>query len=221
MGPDMPPQLIVTFATPGPYAVELERLVRSLNGLGLLWVADVIPAGTWIDAVRMKPRKLLEWRRRYPGADLLFVDADSVMHRDPWPACDELCRVPGRQAPDLGLHRFQDAELLTGTILMPGRATRTERLLDAWVFEDETAPDYHQPQRVLNRLVTRTGSMYRIAALPPELCWIFDLSVEQYGSNREIIVEHLQASREFRKGLETSPLHRRRERVVELGKDGL
>jgi hypothetical protein len=51
-------------------------------------------------------------------------------------------------------------------------------------------------QKNLDQAVSETTDL-KIAELPPEYCFIFDLSRDYYG-NRKPVIEHFQASREKR-----------------------
>ena len=237
--------IIVTMATPGPYRREADRLAASALRLGLLFKCYELPAPdpvtaaspelVWKNAVRQKPAVLLAARRRHPDDAILYVDADAFLHGDPWPwlyrvwSCDLAChwlRLPGLPA-----------ELLTGTIYLPAassrdvpvggamRTRRTAEILSVWQARDTDAalrknpdsPYPRQPQKILRQILMEDrGTRYRTGELPPELCWIFDISSKAYG-DRVPVVEHLQASREYRHpGRQPWAVDARRHRLSEL-----
>ena len=78
---------------------------------------------------------------------------------------------------------------------LPANGPRTDELLDAWARADIEQPDLCQPQRVLQRIIENGD--YSVADLDARLCWIFDRSPQIYGP-QDPIIEHLQASREYR-----------------------
>jgi len=196
--------IIASYYTPGAYAAEADRLRKSLVALKIPHRIDKLPVHQqgWMQAVRAKPDMII---RQRGGGGLLFVDCDCVFHGDPRPIL--------RQLPpcDIGVHVFRGAEVLSGTIYLPGNNPKTDELLAEWSAEDKARPDARRPQRVLQRVLE--GGKYKVAQLPPELCWIFDLSKEHYG-DRAPIIEHLQASREYRNPDSSSRLlSNRRKRI--------
>ncbi len=182
--------IIVCYYTPGPYAAECHRLVRSIVRLGLPhFVEQMPPVKTWLEGVHLRPQFLRGCRELFPDRVLLSVDADAVVHSNPWPL------LPSGPW-DVAIHhlaRNKRLEALPGTLaLWPGSGA--DKLLNVW-------------QRVSKRLCARPNryayaaavkqSGVKVADLPPELCWIFDLSMQTYG-RRQPVIEHLQASRSYK-----------------------
>ena len=190
--PDDTPPLVVAYCTPGPYRVEADRLIKSLNQLDIAHSVCVIsPFDSWLDAVAWKPIFLREERERSPDRDLLFVDADAVFHVEPWSL------LPSDPC-DIGVHII-DREINSGTIFLPAKGKMTEWILDTWIERNKTAMDVVQPQRVLRDILAEDPYAIVTANLPPELCWIIDVSEKIFGK-LDPVIEHLQASRAYRDG---------------------
>ena len=205
MGVDL---VIVAYATAGPYEQEAARLRASCTAHGLPFHLSVLPpAADWMSAVRRKPAFLQACRAQYGRQALLYVDADAVFHTDPRPWL-------GALRGDIGLHAWRGTHYVSGTIWLP-ESGRVDDVLAAWREADELTPDPRSPQNVLDRVVRDLG--VEVAELPPELCWIFDMSPNEYG-DREPVVEHLQASRAYRRPGRVNPrLASRDARLAEMG----
>lgn len=209
---------IVAYATAGAYEIEAQRLRDSVEALGLSFFLGILPAAPdWLTAVRLKPQFLIGARAMFAGSALLYVDADAVLHSDPaaWLPADD-------GSWDIGLHNWQGGVegYVTGTIYLPARGPCggvTDLLLQSWCRRDHLRPHPRQPQRVLRALLLDTDD-YNVVDLAPELCWIFDISPEVYGSAHIMVIEHLQASRELRfPGHYNERAASRRARLAELG----
>lgn len=204
--------LIVSFYTPGDYETEVNRLRASLNRLDLAHHLERIkPALTWLDAVRQKPYILAEMRVRFYGHDLLYVDADAYIHRDPWFYFETM------EPCDIGVHYLGNTRLQSGTIYLPDKGEHTDLILRDWIEADRRMPEtIVQPQKVLEAVLDNLRGRIRVARLPSQFCWIVDISDQHYDKNRPII-EHLQASREYRlPGQPSGLLPGRRKRIKEL-----
>ena len=176
--------MIVSYFTP-KYEIEADRLSMSAERLGLdIHIESIESQGTWMDAVRMKPVVLKKLQDRFADEHLLFVDADAIFHADPWPALQPYLDF------DVACH-FWGCDVMSGTLFI----RQGVQLFDKWIEQDKLCPHPTTPQRVLARIL-RSGS-FTVGQLPPELCWIFDLSRQTYG-DKEPIIEHLQASRQYR-----------------------
>lgn len=218
------PGIICSYYTPGPYAREADRLRRSLDRLHLAHrLEEVSPFANWSDAVRYKPHFLAEMREVHSESDLLFVDADAVIWRDPWPILiDKLNSrkrnvwIEDKRVPDIGVH-FLNRQVQSGTIFLPVDGPRTDKLLVCWINEDKRNPVVNGPQQVLGRIL----SEYRFEsmALGASLCWIFDISAKRYPmAVNAPYVEHLQASRDYRnsKSSQHPGVERRHKRIEEI-----
>lgn len=182
--------IVCGYYTPGPYEKEAERLMASLETFDIpydLTCATELKGLSWIQVTREKPSKILDAIDKYPKRPILFIDVDAVVLRDPrlifpnsWE--HQICSVT--------VHSFGTAGACSGTVICaPGEAAR--KGIEHWLNNLVEKPDEKMEQRILN-YISEIDKL-----LAPEWCWIFDLSPKIYGQ-RDVIIEHLQASREFR-----------------------
>ncbi|HPT36430.1 MAG TPA: hypothetical protein PK309_07870 [Bacillota bacterium] len=186
--------VVVCYYTKGPYEAEAARLIWSLQQLldVRYYVQEAPTPKNWLEGVHMRARFLQHCRKMFPDQVLLSVDADAYVHSDPWagvPDCD--C--------DIAVHTFKRAgrqdEMLPGTLVL-WPTDGTDNLLAIWAKQNKKTPDL--PDRKTFALAVRAmRKNLKIAELPPEMAWIFDLSRNAYGQ-RTPIIEHLQASRSNR-----------------------
>jgi len=179
---------IVSWYTPGNYEKEAERLRRSVERLGLqidIYVAHELERKRWRDVVLEKPKILRHFLMKYCGESILMVDADAVLWDDPERRAKELwgSRIPFA----LGVHKLGDA-WCSGTILTNG-SEASIALARLWEIEQERRY-YAQPQQALSHVPGVS------TALGAEWCWICGISRK---AAEPIIIEHLQASRSFRR----------------------
>ena len=95
---------------------------------------------------------------------------------------------------DVAFHRFKGKELLSGTVFFKN-TVKTVELLDRWIEINKENPEIFD-QKNLDTAI-KSISDISIIELPPEYCFIFDLSKDYYPRVNPII-EHYQASRKFR-----------------------
>jgi len=198
---------IVGYYTEGLYEQEWNRLKGTLESLGLDYYFEKInfpdEGNTWGDITSFKPRFLYSLREEFEG-DLLYVDVDCVVHDDPW-------KFLGKYPFEFGCGQFRD-EILSGTLLIRDGKFAKSILGQLAVLSNKDEWD----QKTLARLYRKYKSIAyseKIGKLDPSLCYIFDLSKNEYPHTKPVI-EHLQASREQWPG---TKLHRKRlERILEL-----
>lgn len=219
---DDTPGTVVAFYTAGTgYEAEARRLEATLKRLGVPYDFTAIDKGAdWLANVRRKPQFLMDRRNALRGP-LLYVDVDAVLHSNPWPY------LRGYDG-DVAVSTHGDGTVISGTILL-NDTPEALRLLRAWEVELEENPGAWD-QWGLHTLVQRarmqgSGSPYRVQYLPPAMCYVFDRTGKQVPGVVPV-VEHLQASREFRAdgGSEKhrENLDRRRKRIAEIhGEIGL
>lgn len=208
---------IVTFFTEGTrYQREAERLERSAKRLGLpIDVSTVPDRGNWFKNVRFKARFLRNKRKHIRGP-LLWIDADAVLHADPWPY------LSGYNA-DMAVATHSDTHLASGTIWLNDTGA-CQTALGRW-HDEMTSDGTLNDQVALERIVNQARAdwplaSYRFQYLPPSLCYVFDRTRRQFPDVAPVI-EHLQASRETRlEGEENREnLARRHARLAELDED--
>jgi hypothetical protein len=195
--------MIIGYYTPGLYAREAERLRQSLDRLQLdCALEEIADQGDWLSNTRFKGPWLARQRRQRRG-QLLYVDVDAVLHRDPWPV---LSQVRG----DVAVHHFR-GELLSGTILLNDTAA-CRQLLDVWAGLCREVAQWDQ--RLLEQAIRQQGAAVQVVELGPEYTFVFDL-MRRAHPGLEPVIEHLQASRE-RHTIPTPLLQSRRRRLATL-----
>ena len=195
---------VISFYTSGtPYEGEADRLRKSCEVVGMAHhIVGRPPWGDWYANTHQKAQVIRELRAELRGP-LLWVDADAVMRRNVTNAL-----IPLLDDYDLGVHYFAGNELLTGTMLMADN-TAVSNMLFKWCHYNATH-ESDVDQVTLAAVIESAGAV-RVCRLPPEYCFIFDLSAQRH-PNVTPAIEHLQASRENRYGFgcATDPARQRR-----------
>jgi hypothetical protein len=207
---EWPRGTIIAFHTPDAlYTAEARRFQASVDRLGLRLDLKVVPSrGEWTANCALKPSIIADARRRLRGP-LLYVDVDAVIHHDPWPY---LAQYDG----DAACHVTRDGEFLSGTLWVNDTEGARE-LLRRWRDRCETFPEVWD-QKSLEAVVLederKSNSSIMFQRLPPNFSHIFD---RKYGYfYGDVVIEHLQASRENRAGNGTNPsIERRRQYLAE------
>ena len=178
--------LVVVFHTGGPYCVEAARLRWSLKRFGLEYEIDELePVGNWTANNHLRAGYLIGKQAAHPGRHLLSLDADAVLLADPMPYLTQLdC--------DVAVHYLRDIEPLPGTLWL-SPTTETSCFLAGWKGINAIEPRRADRVNCGAALDQRAGSL-RVARLPPEYCYIYDLSREAYPEVQPVI-QHWQASR--------------------------
>lgn len=182
--------IFVSFFTP-KYKECAALLRESLDAHKLPCMICELPEfDSWEQATHYKPKILLMAMMTFPGQYLCWVDADAVVQDNP----AHLFELADMGGFDLAAHSFRGRELATGTLIV---APHAEFILDAWIEENDKRKK-EWDQRNLQRVVERDH--LAVKDLPPEYCWIFDLSKRFYpGQKAAPVIEHYQHSREARK----------------------
>jgi hypothetical protein len=211
---DDTPGVIVAYFTQGTgYETEVRRLEASVRKLDIpLELKPVPDAGSWLANVRLKPGILLEARKRLRGP-LLYVDADAIVHTNPWPYLRGY-------AGDVAVSTEHAKNVVSGTILL-NDTEAAQRFLELWkqAQEDDLAAwDQHALHNVVTDNRRRPyAPPIRIQYLPPAMCHVFD---RKHKVPIIPVIEHLQASREMRapggSEQDLDRLQRRRKRLAEI-----
>lgn len=188
--------LIITFYTPS-YEKVVEPLIASIDKLGLALYSERLPEQEeWELACALKPQFIQFCQRRFTGRRLLWVDADAVVHRDPWPL------LMSAELADFGWHTRvgpgrEEGEVLSGTLLINPTANARE-LVDRWLLWQQKSP-MRWDQKVLADVIAEQLRRGRLnaQALGPELCMIFDTMRREHPGVSPVI-EHFQASRQVK-----------------------
>jgi hypothetical protein len=196
------------------YEAEARRMSKSAARLGLdVSLTTYASAGSWVRNASLKAGFLAKMRETIRGP-LLYVDVDSVFHRDPWP-------VLADSDADIEVYFAANGDLLAGTILIADTPAAS-RLMALWHARCEQNPDVFD-QVVLQSILEEDGRsatpQFTVSRLSVSFCWIFDrLNNEPVDM---VYIEQLQASRQAtarsswykRDG---KRLRRRRQRINEI-----
>lgn len=167
-----------------------------------------------------KPIWMWSTREELEG-DILFVDADTIFHQNPR---ESLAKVKG----DIGL--FLNANGPVSSAVFVRDTERGTCFLRLWknaceeILSNEIADDLNSlnpeksDQDVLKHLINKYGqdlfwADFGVQALPTEMCFIYGSS-EWNIPKKQVVLEHLQASRTLRR--EFRPLARRQMRIAVL-----
>lgn len=174
----------ISYYTPN-YEQQANRLKESLDKIGLPYTIEAIDnLGSWDANTHYKPQFIL---KHLIGTDaVIWTDADSVIRENPILFDSLDC--------DIAFHRFKDKELLSGTVYFKNTVATISILL-SWIEINRENPEIFD-QKNLDTAIQLTSDL-TISELPPEYCFIFDLSREYYGG-RKPVIEHFQASRKNR-----------------------
>lgn len=178
---------VVSYATEGVYAVEIERLKASCAKFGVPLIYEIVrPRANWRLNCGMKPEFLQRMLLEHPGKTLLWLDADAEV-RGPLVALEHIdcdIGVRWRKWPDR-------TELLSGTILLKP-TDKTLELVTRWVRMQQAEPETWD-QKVLAKAVLETPGI-RTHDLDPRWCFIFD-------EPSPVAIVHHQASRKHRRAM--------------------
>lgn len=190
--------IVVCFYTKDtPYAQESEGLEESCNKFVIhCHRKGYQNRGLWVRNAAIKPEFLLLMFEQHPFQDIVYLDADARIKQFPklFEQIDE----------DVGVH-YRDhgngrKELLSGTIYLKNNE-RVRRLIQTWAIEQQKNPD-EWDQKVFARILEKNTEV-SVLNLPANYCQIFD-SMKSAG---DPVIEHLQASRRFKKIVELDKVH--------------
>jgi len=175
---------IVSYYTDN-YEPEAKKLIASLQKFNLDHnVVRVDNFGSWGANTHFKPKFILE---QLQGNDsVVWTDADSIIKQNPVLFDTLDC--------DIAFHRFKGEELLSGTVYFKNNE-RVIKLLNTWI-EVNSDNSKVWDQKNLDTAVSLNPELV-VYNLPPEYCFIFDLSRLEY-NNVTPVIEHFQASRKYK-----------------------
>lgn len=173
----------VSFATPR-YHLEACSLVQSLEALGLHYHVAMLPSvGKWVENCARKAEFMLGI---WDGEPMCWVDADARVLDQP-----SLLYDYAQEGVDVAVASFE-RQTLSGTVFVAGPIGRA--FLEAWRDACKASPGTWD-QRLIPQALKASGA--RGAELPPEYCYIYDLSRKHWPDAKPVI-EHYQASRRLK-----------------------
>lgn len=177
------------------YEEEARRLSFSLRKFGLEYeLVGIEDSGDWITNDNYKLTLIENMMEKYPGRDLVYLDADAVVMKYP-----ELFENIDQ---DIGIvyldwnsinSRYDRKDYLAGTIYIkstPGGRT----FVNVWRKILNENPGWDDLQ-ALNELLNREDNPFTVRYLPLGYCQIFDTMA----AAGEPIIEQFQASRRFKR----------------------
>lgn len=187
------PLIVSHYTVDTPYEKEVENLVKSCQEWGLeLDLTPIKSLGTWRKNSNFCSRVIQSALHRFPGRDILRVDADAVFKRYPI-----LFEDPNFAA-DVAAHvhdfRWQHNELLGGTIFFRNIPV-VQRLVAAWAELCMGARGKERNPDLLQELVNSGKYDLKFDSLPAQYCKIFDIMRDVPDG----VIVHYQASRRFRR----------------------
>ena len=178
--------MIVSYFTEN-YRKEADKLIKSLKRNEISYVVkELSDQGGWDKNTHYKPIFLLEMMQLgFPY--VVWTDADSEVIKPPTLFDTLDC--------DVAFHRFQGTELLSGTVFL-NNTPKTIELLNKWIEVNNQNPTVFD-QKNLDTALSLVPDL-TIGELPPEYCFIYDLSFLEYGDLKPVFM-HWQASRKLKK----------------------
>ena len=230
--------LVVAMHTPDPiYKEEADRLKRSLDAIGVKYSIDEVPSVEELAGIDgdypmwfiqklarfWKPTWLVTKRKLLRGP-LLYTDADSFVHNDPWTYLNQYDGDVGvfirrngiLNSSVIWINDNENAMLLLKEWAEKCDAER-KACLAAWPDVKPSTSDQPILQKVVE-LDESGGRKYKIQRLPESMVHIFDRDGSIKG--RHVYIEQLQASRVARSNTQNptmgSSIFRREKRIKEL-----
>lgn len=194
------------------YQWDAQQLIQSLRRCGIehFNVEERPQLGSWARNTQYKAPFILE--QLSAGDPVVWTDADSRIRQvptlfDTLVECDVAffylkqsdtpefsppanCKLPRDQI-------AREGYLQSGTMLF-NHTPRTIELINRWISLNEE--DHEQWDQWNLQLATADIEDLKIATLPPEYVWIQGVSSNIFGA-RPPVIEHLQASRKYKKRL--------------------
>ena len=175
------------------YEEKVKNLVSSLDKLNLAYdVQGVRNLGSWQANTQFKPYFVLQMLIKHFPQDIVYIDADAVVHSIP-PLFEDF-------QSDLGLVFRADKELLSGLVYFKNNS-KVYELVQRWrigCFRNHNMWE----QKILQYILMEAQDLsINLQKLPHEYCQIFDDPLNK----SKAIIEQMQASRELKKEIDRKP----------------
>lgn len=205
--------LFTAFYTVGTrYEAEAARLRRSLHRLSLEHqLRPIEDRGDWRSNTHQTARHIAAMMDAHPQRPIVQLDADAVVMKPP-ELFDELSAGMDYEGhgPDIAAHWLKGSEFLNGTLwLAPTKACRAA--IGRYVELCTLHPTFRDEQQFLRQAIDETPGL-RVCRLPASYCFIHSFSAAEV-ADEDVVVEHLQASRE---STGSTLLPARRSRIEQL-----
>lgn len=180
---------LISFHTDDKLYSNHSRLLEfSAKKFNLNLQTTKVEASDWQKIIAYKSSFINDMRKEIEGK-ILYLDADAILHEDVTKYFLEINE-------DIGAHFFKGEELISSTIFI-NNTNSAKEIIEEWNNRMILSPNTWD-QKVLQDLVLEWEKNGRITIkrLPENFTYIFDLSLEYYGSDVRPIIEHFQASRD-------------------------
>ncbi len=188
------------------YEAEAARLRSTLDRFELPHdLRAVDDRGSWEKNTQRTAEHICEMLAAYPDRPVVQLDADAYVHRIP------ILFEEGLDC-DVAVHYRQGHELLNGTVYF---APTPEAKMVAQRYREiiQANPGNCNEQTCLDMAIKELSDLIRVHILPAGYVYIADIMRNDRQPGEEIVIEHLQASRQV-KG--TGLLQSRKNRIAEL-----
>lgn len=153
--------IITSFYSNALYEGQAKRLRDSADALGLKCMIHSVPHEKRLDIVRRKARHLIRIRAEHPGHDLMWVDADAVIHEKPAVDAPPYAGIAA-------VLQFNHT-VIPGTIWIRA-GTPGNRALAEWQAIQVVNPEWNDCEALSELRRRHGGRMFY--GLPPSFNWV-------------------------------------------------
>lgn len=172
------------------YTKHAKILESSAKKFGIDVKFNEFSKNDWQKIIAFKPTFIAQMRRELKGP-ILYIDADAIILKDIRPFFNAVKE-------DIAVHYINNNRLISSTLFI-NDTPNAHLLVNEWEKRMLTQPD-RWDQIILQELVDEWVEAGKVTLnkLPPSYTFIFDTSLQTYGSSVEPIIEQVQASRDMR-----------------------
>ena len=168
------------------YRKYSDKLIKSLKKFNLPYYIIEINSNKhkWTLICQQKPFILLEVMNKYPNKNVVWVDADAIIEKEP-----ELFKNINKS---FGVHYIGGHEFASGTLFFKNNNI-SRNIINDWIKDNEKNSNAWD-QIILGKIINKKYKKHEYK-LPKEYCSIFDKSGYK---NIDRVISHWQASRELK-----------------------
>jgi hypothetical protein len=199
--------IFCAFFTKGTlYEQEAARLRASLDSFSLPHdIVGVDSLGDWASNASLTADFCLKMIQKHAGRPVVYLDADAVVRKYPQ-------RFYELDGVDIAAHWVNGNVFANGTVYFGDRPLAMH-IAERYRTLVNQHGGRHPNEQLLLEAAIKEHVLYRVERLPSAYCYIHDICNAKLADD-EIVIEHLQASREWRGHGE--PLDNRRKRIAGL-----
>ena len=168
------------------YRKYCDKLIKSLNKFNLpYYIVEIHSKGhKWTRICQQKPYILLKVMNKYPNKNVVWVDADAIIEKEP--------RLFKNITKSFAVHYIGGNEFASGTLFFKNNKI-SRNIIDDWVKENNKNSNAWD-QRTLGKIINSKYKKHEYK-LPKEYCSIFDRKDYQ---NIDRVISQWQASRKLK-----------------------